>query len=800
MGTISIGSNLIAEAIIGSGSINVFTPTSKTDLENVANVNKIANIQTDIDLGGLDVSLADGLTLYSSGGKLTNYGTITCSNTNFGAKDIDTVIIDDSGTITGTFNIKEIWCKWFGIKDTSESALYDNHNAFDNIFRIGINKTIYLNEGLFYVGVFEISRFSYPRPNLTITGNSTHFIGMGMYNSTIKALPNDALVKSVVLVVRDAPNGSIKNMSVIGDFNETADKQNEHRSGITVENNSHDFEISGCELAYFTGDGANAYAHDDLGQSTNTFVAGTLDASGVEQASTTGEFRSNALMTISSSALSIGYGMLTGTGYGGYSSVSDFSYDMYWYDASNAFISKISNVPTYKDVYIPTNATKYRVVIPAPVGGVAPTSWLFRGLKHSKRVIFRKNYVHHNFRNGVSNLPQDAIYDECYFYANGGRVGGPSYGIDQEDGYQVLSNVTIKNCVFQDNYGGAITLRWVRDTYIYNNLFMGNNTSIGNKSNINGRETWDTKIYNNRFWNTDVSIGRYGKIYQNEADNSNFTLANVYTELSDNVIYNGKISRAGDASAAYGKSISKNNNFIITKIKSDEIFGNDIKSENDKVVYRNSVTTGSGDFNYTRTSSSPLVKDYMKGLEVIDAIAESQIDGISLIPKDLEDCIFTCKISLRGGSAENMLWKNCTFKENIYQNQNNIPYSTDGSNFKDWIIDGGSITSAASNTKTSTYGSVLQTWACDINLTVKNFTFDLTDATTCYFLWLQHNGTTTFENCTFKTDAASTFDMTRSGAITTSAITFKDCTWTNVTPTYRTGDIVITTDKTTTVQ
>ena len=784
--TVEDGSAIVITG--GEGSVNTFIPTTKADLENVANANKLANIVSNIDLGGLDVTLADGLTLYSSGGTLTNYGTITCSNTNFGADRIDRVIIDDSGTITGTFNIKDIWCKWFGIKDDADSALYDNHNAFANIFRIGESKTIYLNEGLFYVVVFENARFSQPRPNLTITGDSTHFIGVGMYKSQIKALVNDSLAKSVVLVIRDAPNGSVQNMSIIGDLNETSDAQNEHRSGITIENSSHDFEVKNCELAWFTGDGANAYCWDDFNGGNNTFVAGTLTEVGVETASATEELRSNALMTISSYALAKGVGMLTGFGYGGYATLGDFSYDMYWYDNTDTFISKISNVPTYKDIYIPANAAKYRVVIPKPIGGVAPTGILFRGLYHSKRVKITKCYIHHNFRNGVSNMPQDAIYDESFFLQNGGRVGGPSYAIDQEDGYQVLNNVTIKNCVFQDNFGGAITLRWVRDTYIYNNLFMGNNSGVGAKSNINGRETWDTKIYNNRFWNTDVTIGRYGKIYQNESDNSDFTLANVYTELSDNVIYNGKVTRSGDASAAFGKSISRNNNFIRTKVKSDEVLGNDIKSENDKVIYRNEVTTGAGDFNYTYTSASTLIKDYMKGLEVIDAVAESQTDGISLTPKDLEDCKFSAKIALRGGSAVDMLWKNCTFQENIFQNQNNIPFSTDGSNFKEWVIDGGSITSSASNLGGSTYGSVLQTWVADINLTVKNFTFDLTDATDAYFLWLTHLGTTVFENCIFKTDAASTFDMNRASAITCSAIQFIDCEWVNVTETLRVGD------------
>ena len=696
--------------------------------------------------------------------------------------------VDENSTFKPDF----IWGKWFGLVDTSDSALFDNRSVLKAILKIGQNGVININKGYYYVSVVETQRYDNPdRPAFVITGN-THVIGQGKDVTTIKTLVNDGLHKSAVFIARDAPNGSIQDLSIIGDMAETDDDQNGHRSGLTFENRSHDFEIKNCEIAYFS-DGVNSYSWDNMGEPTGTFESGTLDGSGLPIASTTGEFRSNNLINISTAAKEDGFGMFTDGGYGGYSTLGDYSYDMYWYDVNGDFISKISNMPTYKDIYLPEGATQYRVVVPKTQGDVAPSGFMFRSHRQSKRCKITKCYIHHNRRNGVSNLQQDGIFDECYFYANGGRTAGPSYAIDQEDGYQVLSNNIIKNCVFQDNYGGAITMRWVRDVYIYNNLFMGNNSGVGGKSNINGRETWDTKIYNNRFWNTDVSIGRYGKIYQNEADNSDFVLANVYTELSDNVIYNGYVTRSGDAAAAFGQSISRNNNFIITKFRNNLIFGNDIKSINDKVVYRNDVTTGSGDFNYTQTSASSLTKDYMKGLEVIDAIAESQIDGISLIPKDLEDCKFSAKISLRGGSAEDMLWKNCTFKENIYQNQNNQAYSTDGSNFKDWIIDGGSITSSASNLGGSTYGSVLQTWSVDINLTVKNFTFDLTDATSAYFLWLTHLGTTVFENCIFKTDAASTFDMNRAGAITVSAITFKDCKWVNVTPTYRTGDIVITT-------
>jgi len=785
--------------VSSGGSPNVFVPTSKADLENVANAGKTADIQTTIDLGGLDVTLADGLTLYSSGGKLTNYGTITCSNTNFLADRIDRCIIDDIGIITGTFNVKEIWGKWFGLVDTSESALYDNFNAFKNIFLIGKDKNININKGHFYINVKELNLYGagYTRANLTLTGE-THLKGQGKTQTKIEALPNDALTKSAMLVIRDAPNGSISNVWLKGDMDTAVDIENEFRMALNIENSSHGFRFENCRLSH-ASDGIESKYWNDFGQPSAVFVQGTLDASGNEIASTT-EWRSQ-LVTINS-GITQGYALFNLSGYSGYSTLSDFSFKMAFFDVDNIYIGTTSWVYTYKPVDIPTNATQYRAIIPNPIDGVSPTGFGFSGGAGSRRVIITNCEIDHNRRNGLSNPYQEWVIEKNHFHDNGGRIGGPGYAIDIEDGYQLLNDITIRENIFENNFAGAITLRWCKDVRILNNTFLGNKTLIGAKSNINGRETWDCLIENNKMYSTDVSIGRYGKIRNNIMETSNITLANAYTEASNNVIYNGKITRAGDASTAYGTSISRNNQFIITRPKTDETFGTDIKSENDIVIYRNSLTTGDGDFLLAAINGT-LIKDYIKNLKVVDAIAENAYIGLNLNAIDLENCEFSAFAYVRGGRNDDFTWKDCKFVDKIVLKNDTAVFSTDGSNFKEWIINGGEIISGTSiYIGTGAAYSVLNTPAVDINLTVKNFTFDLTDATTCYILNLLHNGTALFENCTFKTDAASTFDMKRlsfgSPVINCDTMTFKDCQWINVTPTYRVGDVVIETTKITT--
>ena len=706
--------------------------------------------------------------------------------------------VDDNSTFKTNF----IWAKWFGLTDTSESPLFDNRNVFRNILKIGKDGVINVNAGHYYISVVHADYYKADRPNLTIKGE-THLIGQGHTKTKIEALPNEITVrtgsKTYMFAVDDAPKGSVENIWLKGDLETTENKQNEWKFALGIGNLSHGFEVKNNRLSH-ASDGLIADNWVDFNGNSLVFETGTIDnVTGIDEASSLEEARSG-LLNISTKALDVaGHVQLNLSGFGGIAGLTDFSYKLYWYNDLNEFLGATDWVVVYKRVQIPEGATKHRVVIPRPVDNIMPTGWMMSGNLASIGVIVYNNEIDHNFRDGVSNGKTEWKFLYNNFHDNGGITAGPGFAINLEDGYLVNSEVMIHGNTFENNHAGDISLRWSKDTHITNNLFIGNNKIGKGNTGFNARETWDVIVENNKFYGVDVQAGRYCKIRNNVFENSNIQLCNVYSELSNNVIYNGKVTRNGDATAAYGLSLSRNNDYIITRQRPQGslIFGADIKSENDRIIYRNGVTVGNQDFN-SGSAYTTLTKDYYKGLKVIDSIPESTFTGLGIEIKDIQDSEFSSFTHLRGGQNLDITWENNKFTDKVMMTSSASPFSTDGSDFKEWLIDGGKITSS-NNTYVGASGgfSVWNTAAVDLNITFKNFTFDLTDMTEAYLFSFLHNGTVLFENCIFKANSAITSDMTRlilgSPSINCGTMTFKDCNWINITPTYRVGDIVITT-------
>lgn len=768
----------------GSTSPQEFIVSTESDLSDVSNENKIALLQSNITLTG-NLTLASGLIIKGQGGVISGAFNLTLDESNAIISDSkENTIINDDVTISGNTNpAYPVWLEWFGAVRHTETANYDNHNAIYNALKAGKHGYIYLNEGHYYTQVFENSRFSTPRPNLTIEGAGTHAIGMGKTKTKIQAIQNDALNRSVVFVVRDAPNGSFEHIWVQGDMLTTGDTQNEFRTGITVENNSHDFQILHNRLSHFSGDGTNAYAWDDYHENTFTFTAGGINESTGVDESDSYVWRSD-IINISNQAKNQGYGMVTGQGYGGYSTLSDFNCKIYWYDSSSTFIGTTDWVFTYKDVPLPDGADKLRVVIYNPIGDVAPTGLLFRGLYHSKRVILAYNEIDHNFRNGWSNYPQEAKIIYNHIHDNGGRLGGPSYGGDQEDGYQVLSDVEIAYNVFENNHSGAITLRWINTTYIHHNTFKGNATLIGGKSDVNARESWNVQIHNNSFYNVDVSLGRFAELVDNYMESSKITMANAYTRCENNVLYNPLFNRAGDSPTAYGESIIKNNTIIVTRPFELNMFSGGLNIIDNTIDFRNDTTISTiGLFHNYATTDLDGYKDYIDGLKVVTSQSQSSYQGISIYPMDMRNSSFDEFLYVQGGVRQNIKWIDNNYVKRIEFILANTPFTTDGSDFKTLEIIRGKI--IASNTDVTGDG-VLKFPAIDLNIKIKGLEFDLTDATVLDDVFdLSHNGSLRLEDCVFKTDAASTWNMNNT---TMPTATFKNCQFVNITPTFRAGD------------
>jgi hypothetical protein len=771
---------------------NKLVVSSENDLINVANNGKYLILENDITLTA-NRTLASNIVIVGNGGKLTGAFTITCDNVGFYSNDNNTTIIDNNVILdrSSTFSTKhKLWIEWFGAVRHTETPNFDNYEVFRNALLAAKRNTLYINEGHYFKRPVERDRFQVDPPTNAIMGDDTHVIGMGKTKTRISMLTNDALSGWMAFVVRDCENGSFENIWLEGDLLTTTDTQNEFRSGFDIENNSHGFKILNNRISHFTADSMASYAWDDYGQPSMTFTVGGINTStGIDEANT-GLYRS-AILNISSKAKTNGYGMFTAGGYGGYNGMTDYSYKMFWYDASSTFIGSTDWVQTYHDIDIPENATKFRTVIVNSVGSTAPTGMIFRGLYHSKRVLVAHNEIDHCFRNGISNVGAEWKILNNHFHDNGGITAGPGYDIGIEDGYQTLTDIEIGYNVFENSYAGHITLRWCTAIDIHHNIFKGNSKIIGNKADINARETWHVRIHENNFYNVDVRLGRYAELNDNYGENMRITLANSYTKSENNTLFNPSFGREGDSSTSFGESIIKDNTIIVTRPFITNMFTSGLCLINNIVDFRNSVLLGTiGLYPNYSTTDQDGYKDYIDGLRIFNSQGELSYQGISLYPMDMKNSSFNARMFLQGGVRQDFTWKDNFYNDRIEIWLSNTPFSTDGSDPKTWKVIGGKLTTNA--TYVAATKSAIKVEAFDLNIHIKGLEIDMTNATVIdNVVNLTNNGTLVFEDCVFKTNTATTWNMNNT---TMPTAKFKNCEFKNITPTFRVGDTEIGSD------
>jgi hypothetical protein len=774
----------------GSGSPNTFVPTSKADLENVSNANKIADLQTDIDLGGLDVALADGITLYSSGGTLTNYGIITCSNTNFDAYSTKQAILDDSGTVAGTYNVDEIWLDWFGAKTDAESTLYDNEIAIKNALKTVNYKggTLRIGSGKYYTSVYARYIYLgaiYGNTNANIEVSNTVTIkGMGWENTTIQALTNE-LASYSLIEFRGGSGASIEDLELRGDLETRISINNEQCHGIVISTADENVTVKNCKLNYFSGDGLVCPYDVDMANDWLVWELGGINDSGVDEVDSN-RYRS-AIKSLRTPQLERRNFMLTGGSYAGYETMPNYNFECYFYDNLDAFISKTGIVEMHKKIIIPDNAVKYRIQVAKFIGDVIPVGKL---QMRSPRIPYNTTVIgcdiSFNYRDGISNLAQGARVLYNNFHDNGGRVGGPSYDLNIEDGYMENNDILIEGNTFENAVAGSISLRWAKDIRIINNTFLGNtNPDRTNRQDINARETWDCVISGNRMHSTDVQLGRKSKMYDNILFNSTIQLANSYGEAVGNLIYDGGIYINGDASAAPGRSLSKNNTFFITYEQSNadriEIYGGRLTIVDDVINFENDIWVGSNKvFKSSPDATTDLYERSIDGLVINGQNAQyPHQEGIYLLPQNISNSSFSGGLQIAGGQARDFVLENNKYTGFVHIDNLNTLYTNTGTATNTIIIDGGKITGSVLYSNFQGRCGV-RTDALDINLVVKNLEIDMTDANGGRFIGLNHNGTTLLKNCSFINDT-NIMTIADTDSSTTNPIVFEDCNFNGMT-------------------
>lgn len=779
------GSNITVSS--GEGSIFEFNITSEADLYNASNANKIGVLTTDIALTE-NRTLADGLILKGDGGKITGSFILTANNTSFTSQFKDKIIISDEVDLRGTFNLQnDVWFKWFGALTDAESALYDNNRAGHNALRaVGYQGgTLIINNGTFYFSNVLANQFNDYNDGISydegrVLNDYVTMRGESL-NAEVKALDSGLLNKYGLFYV-SGDYVTVENLTITGDVDVKA-TQGEGCAGIKAHEGKN-VTIKNCIIQKFPGDGIDSLYPTGIRELYFAMEEGDIDASGVNSVNSN-YWRASAMYDLPDGD----NGYLTGGSLGSYEGIRSYSAIIYYYDVSGTFVGKTPRITWYKRLQFPDGATQCKIVVPKAIEDTTtPNNIQIRAVKGPDRWIVDNNIIRWNFRNGISNLFQGTKILNNYFFQNGGIVGGPSYGLDQEDGYQLLNDVTVEGNIFEDNWAGAITIPWGFNNKIINNTFNGF-TSVrptdGN-SDVNVRYADDILIEGNQFHNTDVNLGRYSMFKNNHVYNAAVSTPGIYSTIESNIFFNGRISNGIDANTAGGRALSKDNVFVVNREydAAENLFADDITSVNDEVYF--SWETGTDNINITALRTTPndsLYPTEMKGFKMNDiegtvGFQFPKLDGRTIKYQNISDSKFVAGLKFGGGQDNDITLKNNDFFgwvnfSNLYNSKTAQRLIT---------IEGGKIDTDATFTDI-TY-QILRSDVFSVDLYFKNVKI-YNNGTSNNFTKFNHTGTVTFKDCYFENPSARTWNLS---AEVCGNFTFIDCDFTNVTLTLGTGD------------
>lgn len=213
-------------------------------------------------------------------------------------------------------------------------------------------------------------------------------------------------------------------------------------------------------------------------------------------------------------------------GYMGYPFLKGRVYQAYFYDADAKFLSK-QKCLQYRKVELPSGAASMHLEFnqpevsdePAHVGAVKG-GWLVRIMhcKPSTDVHFHHNLMQGNRRLGMAYCGgQKWLIEDNRFEENGGT--NPGYGVDLEDGSEMMQDVVFRNNKFRGNRNGDLVvcagselrfegnefeksvITWGRPhNYVFrNNRFQGGQVSFTTR-------TGAAKIHDNHYQNCKLAI------------------------------------------------------------------------------------------------------------------------------------------------------------------------------------------------------------------------------------------------------------------------------------------------------
>ncbi|APZ91815.1 hypothetical protein Fuma_01409 [Fuerstiella marisgermanici] len=390
-------------------------------------------------------------------------------------------------------------------------------------------KTLNANRIVFPKGIYQISELD----PVVIDHRQTI---IDLNGATLQLRSNGLAKYSVIEIVDGAEDVRLTNGHIRGD-KDTHDfstgRGHEWGHGLVL-HGGQGVEVDHLTVSHVTGDGVStrnsgARTRPELLEKIKYSVyprhleQGAFDSAGAKVDSSK-KMRSIEPFDLTSCGGQFEFGY--STGYLGYPFIKGRLYQAHFYDAKMKFI-EMQKCLQFRKVTIPDNAQFVHLEFNQPAVSQTPAhAGAARGTFVGRITNFRPPcdvHFHHNtlFENRRLGLGfcggNRWLIEDNLFERNGGTA--PAYGIDFEDGWELMQDVVVRNNRFKDNVAGDLVICAGSELLIEDNVFEGNvivhgrphNYTFRNNSYTGGLVRYTTRtgvasIHNNTYKNCSLSI------------------------------------------------------------------------------------------------------------------------------------------------------------------------------------------------------------------------------------------------------------------------------------------------------
>ena len=814
------------DGVSGGTSPSIKVVTNQTELTEALGVGiKELSIQSDFSLTS-DVAIPDGAILSDGGGKITvGSFELTFVNNEFKSDYLRAFIdLGASGTINeaSTFSQVDFDIIWFGVVfdyDHSTGVGTDNFNALRQVFsipRINNGGTITaLKDGAFATSVVTQASYTYSVPTgVYMSGDNVHF---KMGAKTVYQVLGNGLDNTRGFSIFRTSNSSVSGGLFRGDgryWHTRATPETNHGGshGVVI-SGKNDYLKFSSPISEWEGDcliGKTDYravyssAGGDAGLSDANFTSKDIliDPDGIEEADT--NWDTSKLFDLTTSVLLEYKEMLIGGNYafqGENGFTSNKAY-ISFYDSVGTFIERTNKVDIFQPIPLKATYEQCRISLPSP--DFTELDGTIFAIRSSTGIEITSPYISYGYRQGMSNMQMHSTLTNVNFINNGRRDDGstssPSYGVDLEDGYQMLNNINFINCKFDRNALGSLILKGTKyvkftDCSInYNTFGESSNFTTSTRTAFSTGNGHFANVSGSSFKDAEILSGRYDKYSGNQMWDCGFEVSFEGEQIENNTMYNGiGFASTKDGSVNDGFTYISNNTTLFTSPDAGSAFVFRIQN----MVIKNHTVDYSGQniaaVCLSTAADSSVALGSIDGFYVkdIDVTGFETASNNNVSAMDINDL----QAPLQGLVVFNSGVRNFTISNSScarYEDRNNqYPNTGIGTFTTESLINSKVITPSSGYISGGTYTLRLREY--DYNFYAENTTISYEGGNNTQgssLLLLNNQGTKVFKKCVIRTDRLSTTIDLNTQA-TNGAVTFIDCEFENVTITLRAGDKVL---------